>query len=231
MVKFSKGVVTSLGLAVILSSSTNHCANAFAPRKSLMNSIQPTNIANELHQTSTFLLPKTQSFTIGKNQFDRRSHRRTHNTQLYISNLPANDESGLSYAERSRPFRRDVFSYDLWVKHRSSDRFIGNLLDILKSGVIRQLSSEVMLLSSIALFVCVYNALCVTGYDDFSGVHHSSLANSQYLPLAKMPMDFFTLSTPALALLLGKKVSSETKIHLYLLFLTNFFLLRNALSF
>jgi hypothetical protein len=125
-------------------------------------------------------------------------------TALNVANVPKDDGSGLSYAERSRPFRRDVFSYDLWVKHRSTDRFVGNLFDVLKSGVVRQLLGEVFLVTSVAVFICAYNSLFVDGYDDFTGAHHAAIYTSQFLPILKMPADFFTLSSPALSLLLGK---------------------------
>jgi hypothetical protein len=36
-----------------------------------------------------------------------------------------NTDNGMSYSERSRPYRRDLFNYDDWVQHRSSKRFIG----------------------------------------------------------------------------------------------------------
>lgn len=123
-------------------------------------------------------------------------------TVLRIADLPdKHDDSGLSYGERSRPFRRDVFNYDLWVNHRSTDRFIGNLLDILKSSVVRQLFKDLVFISSVAAFVCVYNGLLVTGYDDFASVHHDALA--QGFPIMKMSGQFFALTSPALALLLG----------------------------
>ena len=111
----------------------------------------------------------------------------------------------LPYGERSRIYRRDVFSYDNWVEHRSTNRFVGNLFDILKSGVFRQLLPSCLYTSSIALFVVLYNILLVNGYDDFSGVHHDALLSSFSLsfPLLKIPGDFFSLCTPSLALLLG----------------------------
>jgi hypothetical protein len=110
-------------------------------------------------------------------------------------------EKDWSYGESSRPFRRDVFGYDNWVDHRSTDRFIGNLLDILKSGVFRELLPSCAFTSSIALFVVLYNSLLVNGYDDFAGVHHDALF--LFFPLLKIPADFFSLCTPSLGLLLG----------------------------
>jgi hypothetical protein len=120
-----------------------------------------------------------------------------------------NSNSNLSYGERSRIYRRDVFNYDSWVEHRSTDRFVGNIFDILKSGVFRQLVPSCIYICSIAFFVIVYNALCVTGYDDFNGIHHNS-PMIQYIsfPLLKIPTEFFNLCTPSLALLLGMCVLS-----------------------
>jgi ion channel-forming bestrophin family protein len=119
--------------------------------------------------------------------------------------LSTTNEEPTTFGERSRPFRRDVFGYDNWVQHRSPDRFIGNLLDILKSGVFRELLPSCLWTSSVATFILLYNCLLVQGYDDFSGVHHDALLAGTFLslPLMKMPMDFFNLCTPSLALLLG----------------------------
>jgi hypothetical protein len=41
----------------------------------------------------------------------------------------------ISYGEASRKFRRDVYSHDDWVRHRSADRFLRNLNSIVTSGV------------------------------------------------------------------------------------------------
>lgn len=48
----------------------------------------------------------------------------------------ANIEGGeIPYGEESRKFRRTVYSHDDWVKHRSPDRFIKNILSTTKSGI------------------------------------------------------------------------------------------------
>lgn len=120
---------------------------------------------------------------------------------LHISSVPKDDRSGVSYGERSRPYRRDVFGYDDWVRHRSSDRFVGNLLDVFKSGVVQQLLREVYLTGSVATFMCVYNALLVNGFDDFAGLHHDPLVQGFYV--LALPGVFFALTSPALSLLLG----------------------------
>ena len=123
-------------------------------------------------------------------------------TALNIANVPKEDSSGLSYGERSRPFRRDVFGYGDWVRHRSNDRFISNLLNVFRSGVVQQLLKEVYLTTGVATFVCLYNALLVNGYDDFAGLHHDPFAEGFYV--FAMPSAFFALTSPALSLLLGK---------------------------
>jgi len=53
----------------------------------------------------------------------------------------------------------------------------------------------------IAVFICFYNGLLVTGWEDFAGAHHDALA--PFFPIFKLPGDFFSLTTPSLALLLS----------------------------
>jgi hypothetical protein len=118
-----------------------------------------------------------------------------------VHTVPRDDGSGISYSERSRPYRRDVFAYDDWVKHRSSDRFTGRLGKLTKSGIVRSLSKEIALIAGAATFICIFNALLGSGYDDFTGVHHAPLVSG--LPTLSLPATFFTLSSPALSLLLG----------------------------
>jgi hypothetical protein len=147
----------------------------------------------------------------------------TTNTHLFSTTVPNDINNNLnkmeSYGEKSRIYRRDVFNYDLWVEHRSTDRFVGNLFDILKSGIFRQLLPYCFFMSGIAFFVAMYNTVFVDGYDDFSGIHHASILSSfpLSLPLLKIPGDFFSLCTPSLALLLG--TSYYHYILLLLLFL------------
>lgn len=120
--------------------------------------------------------------------------------------VPKDDGSGTPYSERSRPYRRDVFNYDDWVRHRTSDRFAGRLAKLTRSGIARALADEVLLLAYVSSSIALFNALLVAGYDDFSGVHHDPLVYIGGLPLLSLPSMFFTLSSPALSLLLGKSV-------------------------
>lgn len=99
---------------------------------------------------------------------------------------------------------KKVFAYDDWVRHRSSNRFTGRFIKFGKSGIVRALLGELILTSSVASFVCLYNALFINGYSDLSGVHHDTiLAQFLHLPVLSLPAMFFTLSSPALSLLLG----------------------------
>jgi hypothetical protein len=70
-----------------------------------------------------------------------RNSRLESTTKLFdgldVRYTPKDDGSGLDYAERSRPFRRDVFAYDDWVRHRSSGRFAGRLIKLFRSGIVR----------------------------------------------------------------------------------------------
>jgi ion channel-forming bestrophin family protein len=135
--------------------------------------------------------------------------RRANEWQLSASTAPLDKDAGLSYGERSRPFRRDLFSYDDWVDHRRSDRFGGSLFSVFRSGVFQQLLKEIYLTTGIATFVCLYNALLVTGYDDFVGVHHDPLVQGLYV--LAIPGLFFTVTSPALSLLLGTSQQSNEK--------------------
>lgn len=130
--------------------------------------------------------------------------RKSSNTALHVSTLPKKDPSGLSYGERSRPYRRTFYTQPDWEKHRSKRRFVGNLGNLFRSGVVRQLSDEVSLVAFVGFFVCVFNVLLVDGFDDFSNVHHEPLIEGFRFPLLKMPSEFFTFTSPALSLLLGK---------------------------
>ena len=95
------------------------------------------------------------------------------------------------------------------MKHRSPDRFIGNLKKLLKSGIMRTLWPELLKYTSIAFFVCIYNSLLVTGYEDLGGMHHEALTSD--FPVCKLPTDFFSLTTPSLALLLGTFTKHEAR--------------------
>lgn len=110
------------------------------------------------------------------------------------------DEDEISYAEQSRRFRRTNFNHEDWVKQRNNYRLLRSLRSTLRSGVVRQLFVELGLVTAIAIITCLWNALLVVGYQDFSGVTHPPFMNN--LPLLSLPLEPFSLSSPALGLLL-----------------------------
>jgi hypothetical protein len=153
--------------------------------------------------TEAYTTTTTSTKILVRNKKASISSSSSSTTALYdVAWVPTDDGSGISYSERSRPYRRDVFAYDDWVRHRSTERFTGRLSKLGKSGIVRALSYEVQLLAAVSTFICIFNALCVTGYEDFSYVHHDPLINIG-LPVLSLPSMFFTLSSPALSLLLG----------------------------
>lgn len=120
--------------------------------------------------------------------------------------LSQDEPSPLSYSEQSRKFRRDYYTHESWIKHRSKERFIGTIIKIFDSGVVRALFQELILVGGVAMVVLLYNALLVTGWDDFALVHHDPITlfgKDTKLPLMYLPLAGFTLSTSALSLLLG----------------------------
>jgi putative membrane protein len=91
------------------------------------------------------------------------------------------------YGEASRKYRRTVFTHQDWIEHRSSDRLLENLSSIPISGIVRQLFEEISLVAAIATALVVWNGILAPEYG---------------LPMFCLPARPFTLSSPALALLL-----------------------------
>lgn len=113
------------------------------------------------------------------------------------------EPSPLSYSERSRAFRRDYYTHESWIRHRSKERFVGTIIKIFDSGVVRALLDELVVVGGVAAVVISYNALLVTGWDDWGSVHHEPLSWPTQFPLMYLPLTGFTLSSSALSLLLG----------------------------
>jgi hypothetical protein len=127
-------------------------------------------------------------------------------TKLYrdTKNPPAIPQpEALAYGEESRKYRRTVYTHDDWVKHRSPDRFLRNLVSTTSSGVYKNVGREVMATVSIATVVCLWNML-TGGYTDFEGIRHDALITNQFLPMLTLPLTPFTLASPSLGLLLGE---------------------------
>ena len=108
----------------------------------------------------------------------------------------------ISYGEESRSFRRTVYTHDDWVKHRSPDRFIRNIVSTTSSGIYKNIGREVTATTGVATFVVLWNML-TAGYTDFNGVFHDAALLA--LPALSLPLTPFTLSSPSLGLLLGKE--------------------------
>eukprot|EP00591_Stephanopyxis_turris_P013526 CAMPEP_0195511510 /NCGR_PEP_ID=MMETSP0794_2-20130614/3794_1 /TAXON_ID=515487 /ORGANISM="Stephanopyxis turris, Strain CCMP 815" /LENGTH=364 /DNA_ID=CAMNT_0040639113 /DNA_START=323 /DNA_END=1417 /DNA_ORIENTATION=+ len=113
-----------------------------------------------------------------------------------------------SYSESSRKFRRTFYTQPDWVKHRDSNRFLKNIRTTFDSGVIRQVAKEVAFVGAFAIFIFIWNNGLATGWDDFQGVHHDALFGGNGFEL-KLPLTPFTLSSPALALLLVFRTNSS----------------------
>lgn len=133
-----------------------------------------------------------------------RQHETPSATVLHSTANPFQPHDDTTLMEISRPYRRDVYSYDAWVEHRSRMRFTDSVREVLKeSAVIRQLLPDYLLVTGVAVVICVYNALAVTGYEDLMGVHHAPVVVGPG-PLLALPGAFFGVMTPFLSLLLGR---------------------------
>ena len=106
------------------------------------------------------------------------------------------------YGEESRRYRRTIYRYEDWLKHRSETRLLRNLKGTFSSGVVRSLLSEVGAVALVSLFVIFWNAI-LFGYVDLADVARPGLFGvvPTYLRLS-LPSAIFTLSSPALGLLL-----------------------------
>ena len=105
------------------------------------------------------------------------------------------------YGEESRRFRRTIYRHEDWLKHRSETRLLRNLKGTLTSGVVRSLLSEVGAVSLISLLVVIWNGL-LFGYVDLANVPHDALFDAPDFIRLQLPIAVFTLSSPALGLLL-----------------------------
>eukprot|EP00966_Prymnesium_polylepis_P067948 1579379-Prymnesium_polylepis.1 len=110
---------------------------------------------------------------------------------------------GGSFTELQRKNRRTIFMHDDWVRHRSSDRFIRNMMTIGSSGINQALSKELGIVTFAATSIVVANMLFLN-YQDLAGVTHPGVlsflnSNGKAVSLPALP---FSLSMSALSLLL-----------------------------
>jgi hypothetical protein len=107
----------------------------------------------------------------------------------------------MPYGEGSRAYRRTFFTHKDWLRHRSEDRFIRTVFSTVRSGVVRQLAKEVGFVTATAVFVVAWNVL-TGGFSDLQGIHHDPILGN--IANLELPIAPFTLSSPALGLLLGE---------------------------
>jgi putative membrane protein len=101
--------------------------------------------------------------------------------------LTAGEQVPVRHGEASRKYRRTVFTHQDWIDHRASDSLLKNLSSIITSGIVRQIVGEISLVAAIATAVVVWNGKIAPEYG---------------LPMFCLPTAPFTLSSPALGLLL-----------------------------
>ena len=106
------------------------------------------------------------------------------------------------YGEESRRYRRTVYRHQDWLKHRSETRLLRNLNGIFTSGVVRSLLSEVGAVAIMAMLTLLWNA-AMFGYVDFANIPQAGFFGDVPQTLRmQLPIGLFTLSSPALGLLL-----------------------------
>jgi predicted membrane chloride channel (bestrophin family) len=149
------------------------------------------------------LIMRTQAFAPVSRSVSVPKTSTSLNLESLEQKTPDYDETAAllnTYSEKSRAYRRNVFSAADWVRARRSDRFISNILTTLDSGLIRQLSAELTFITLVSLFLVTYNVLFVDGFVDLSGITHEPLVG--FLPALQLPITPFSLSSGALGLLL-----------------------------
>jgi predicted membrane chloride channel (bestrophin family) len=99
------------------------------------------------------------------------------------------------YGESSRKYRRTIYTHDDWLAHRSNDKLLGPIISMFSSGIVRQVKNKILVVSSVAFFVVFWNDLLCP----WNG-------NLPHLTLPTLP---FTLSSPALGLLLVFRTNSS----------------------
>jgi len=112
--------------------------------------------------------------------------------------------------EGSRKYRRTVYTHDQWVSHRSPERFTKNLGTLFNSGIYRSIVGEVLITTSVAIFVWVWNLL-VGGYQDFGGTMHDPLIVENWALMIGLPLTSFTTLSSSLGLLLAFRTNSSYK--------------------
>lgn len=116
--------------------------------------------------------------------------------------MAATIETGkVPYGEKSRKYRRTIYAYSDWVSHRDSNsRIVDNLRGMLFSGIVRQLRPQVTTVALSAVVVLIWNVLLQPLMQSYVSMTTTSMMIN--VPLISLPSLPFTLSSPALGLLL-----------------------------
>lgn len=104
-----------------------------------------------------------------------------------------------NYGEKSRLYRRDVFTAADWIRVRRPERFLDNLTTIFKSGLFQQLTMELTFIAIFSIIIVTYDNLFVGGWTDFAGSFHEPIGG---YPALVLPLAPTSLSVAALGLLL-----------------------------
>ncbi|KAL3935671.1 MAG: hypothetical protein SGBAC_008852 [Bacillariaceae sp.] len=164
------------------------------------------------------------AFTIPKQSHSSKNlATKTSPTQLNLESLeqktPDDKKTSFlldTYGEKSRIYRRSVFSAADWVKSRRSNRFIDTLLRTNQSALVRQLGIEILFISAVATAIVTYNNFFVEGWIDLKGIEHEAMHFSLgslgiYLPPLELPKEPFSLTAGSLGLLLSFRTNVSYK--------------------
>uniref|UniRef100_A0A6V2D0K4 Uncharacterized protein n=1 Tax=Ditylum brightwellii TaxID=49249 RepID=A0A6V2D0K4_9STRA len=155
-------------------------------------------IESDQHEES-----KKSSKIYPKVYFENNEGKETNAVMIFTSKSSLNPDPGApkkkTYGEESRKFRRTVYTYKDWIKSRDPGRIYKKLGTTFESGVVLGLAKELALLAMISSGVVLWNVF-VNGWVDFDGVRQAAILDG--FPEARLPLEPFTLSSPALALLL-----------------------------
>mmetsp|Transcript_41364 Transcript_41364/g.61227 ORF Transcript_41364/g.61227 Transcript_41364/m.61227 type:complete len:449 (-) Transcript_41364:153-1499(-) len=158
-----------------------------------------------LHEVTAFLVQPSPSKAVGGRLLSPSPSDTLRKTALFLQGDFPEGRKELPYGEMSRRYRRTYYSQEDWVQHRAADRFLTNLLKTFRSGIVRELSTEIGAVAFVGLLACAYNAMFVVGWQDFNGVLHDPfhpLGPGFTFPQASLPTEPFSFSSSALGLLL-----------------------------
>ena len=162
----------------------NHILRPEAWRSSSLDEINPLTILKK----GTLLKAKKHILSSDTNEDNGKS-----TLQEYRSGslMAATKEKGrVPYGEESRKYRRTIYNYDDWIRHRSNERLAATLSGLFFSGIVRQLAQKVGSVSAVATFVVLWNYIALSSSIPFNAPH------------AHLPVAPFQLASSALGLLL-----------------------------